>query len=140
MKNVEKFRVYAMRNIFVPSKITVVEDTTNQEMLEVNEMANKAKERFSKIKLEHDVLIQEIREMETMMKDMRSAMFDLRVGSQTFEEVNLVESMARLAEHQSNLEALCDKSQAIVDQLNASKPKSTSVVPQSGRLNFAVVS
>lgn len=113
MRNLEKIRVYAMRNIFVPSKITVLEDNVSQEMIEVNNKANQAKERFSKVKLEHDVMLQEVREMETLLKDMRSAMFDLRVGSQTFDEFNLVESVANLAEHQANLEALCDKSQGM---------------------------
>lgn len=126
-RNLEKFKVYATRNIFIPSATSTSSqpiasssssaapaDSFNPNIITPNTPALlSARERFLALKQEHDALAWECKETEALLKDMRSTLFQLRMAAQIFDEKNvspIAEYTANLAQQGTKLQNLCNDS------------------------------
>ena len=101
--NLSRFELYVNRNIFVPNSIpppssqhTVIEPTAadippnNQDSLTaITGEVDALKQHYLRIRSAHTRLSNECRNSELLIRDMRTAMFNLRVGAQALEENNI---------------------------------------------------
>jgi hypothetical protein len=104
-RNMDKFKLYAMRNIFVPaapdsSKVGLVADEQLQQL----------REQYLSIQADLREVTDSCEDTDLLLKDMRSALFTLRVGAQAFDEVDIhpiADTVANAIQHRDKLLLLC---------------------------------
>ena len=104
-KNMSKFELYASRNIFsLPVQDRVIEGNNGSavEQAEIDEL----KRRYSELQDQHARLAGEVRDGDLLVRDMRTAMFEIRVACQTLNDHPLSDTMASLNTQQSTLKSL----------------------------------
>ena len=122
-KNLDKFEVYTSRNVFLPTlKPIPVSNSTAvassgasgsrphaAELEVLTAEIDGLKARYLDLRAAHSRLSNECRDADLLLKDMRNAMFHLRVGSQVLDENNiqsLEDSVASLTQYRLALTKL----------------------------------
>lgn len=114
MANLNKFSIYADRNIFVRTPLPI---TNKSESLEVPRSAlemittevESLKDSYISRREELVKLSNGCKDGDLLLKDMRKALFTIRVGAQTLDECNvqpLRETVATLEQYEQTLRAL----------------------------------
>ncbi len=123
IRNMDKLKVYAVRNIFIPSPNSSSSSSSSSFAVSTfspdgitpsSARLATARERYLQLKREHDALIWEKRETETLFKDIRSSLFSLRFAAQKFDEVNIspvADHVTQLAQYQERLHSLQNEAQ-----------------------------
>ena len=115
-KNLDKFEVYCKRNVFVPlQNVTSPPESSTStqnisaELETLTSEIDSLKIRYLDLRQSQNKLSAECRETDLLLKDMRHAMFRLRVGSQVLEEhniQNLADSMSSMVQYRQTLNKL----------------------------------
>lgn len=113
-KNLNKFSIYADRNIFVrtpiPASKTLVSAEVPQSALDLISLeVASLKESYISRRVELLKLTNGCKDGDLLLKDMRKALFTIRVGAQTLDECNvqpLRETVATLEQYEETLSAL----------------------------------
>jgi hypothetical protein len=108
-KNLAKFAMYANRNIFTTSSLsstekpTVPTSITNEiSALDIDLFSLRSK--FVELRESHALRKSECRDSDLLLKDMRNALFNLRIGAQALDEVQpLADTLAIVEQHKRTL-------------------------------------
>jgi hypothetical protein len=121
-KNMDKFELYAKRNIF-----SIPADANNSSSINSNAGDNStdtdlmsARERYMELQSACQRVQGNCDGGDALLKDMRSALFNLRVSSQVIEEYEiqpLSKSVAEMSEKTKELEALTAQADALVHEM-----------------------
>lgn len=114
MANLNKFSIYADRNIFVRAPLPVAKIPESSEVpksaLEILSMeVESLKDSYISRREELVKLSNGCKDGDLLLKDMRKALFTIRVGAQTLDECNvqpLSETVATLEQYEQTLRAL----------------------------------
>jgi Mis12 protein len=113
-KNMKKFGQYADRNIFVlpqpaqssRASTADTEAAIKAEMEAMTAEIHELRSKYASLKEAHSVLSRECRDADLLLKDMRNALFNLRVGAQALETNQvqpLAETVAIMEQHKQAL-------------------------------------
>lgn len=136
-KNMDKFDIYATRNIFV---LPVDESSSQTQSKEKENLENKSleldilKNRYYDLLAEYSSKTSDIKESEALLDNMRNSLFQIRVASQTMDEHNLqplAETMATIVKQKKDLLALSDKAADLVEKMGGDSRRGKS--PSTGR-------
>jgi len=124
-KNMAKFELYALRNIFT---LPVAADTsaaaaTKQSLDKVSHEVEQTHHNYLKMQAQKNRLAIECDQGEALLKDMRSALFTMKVGSQVLEEYSVAPldtTVSFIVTKQVELQALCTRAMAIVEEMEES--------------------
>lgn len=108
-QNLDKFRIYAMRNIFSPSTQSESAASNGSSSIKTDEQLQQLRHRYLSLQAENRALADSCRDAEVLLKDMRSAMFTLKVGAQAFDNgtiENVADMTAVLKLNEAALESL----------------------------------
>lgn len=118
-KNMDKFEMYARRNIFsIPADTSTAVGGGDGSSIDSDLM--KARERYMALQSACHKVQGSCDEGDALLKDMRSALFNLRVGSQVLEEYEvqpLYKSFQEMAERSGDLEDLTKKAESVVKDM-----------------------
>jgi hypothetical protein len=109
-QNMDKFRIYAMRNIFVPCSRSGSVYASPGMSSKTDEELSTLRQQYLHLQAENRTLADSCRDTEVLLKDMRSALFTLRVGAQVFDGVelqNIAETVAYITHNKQQLEKMC---------------------------------
>lgn len=110
-KNLEKFKIYAMRNIFVPTSQnaeSTASSSSSKISTETDEELNTLRKQYLALQAEHRELADNCRDTDLLLKDMRSALFTLRVGAQAFDDIQpIAETVANITQNREKLQQMC---------------------------------
>jgi hypothetical protein len=109
-QNMDKFRIYAMRNIFVPCSQSGSVYASPGMSSKTDEQLSTLRQQYLQLQAENRTLADSCRDTEVLLKDMRSALFTLRVGAQVFDDVelqNIAETVAYITHNKQQLEKMC---------------------------------
>jgi hypothetical protein len=109
-QNMDKFRIYAMRNIFVPCSQSGSVYTSPGMSSKTDEQLSTLRQQYLQLQAENRTLADSCRDTEVLLKDMRSALFTLRVGAQVFDDVelqNIADTVAYITHNKQQLEKMC---------------------------------
>ena len=109
-RNMDKFKIYAMRNIFAPaapsssqstasSSATLPPNTTDEQLVQL-------RSQYLALQAELRELTDSCRDTELLVKDMRSTLFTLRVGAQAFDDGDILpvaETVANITQNREKL-------------------------------------
>mmetsp|Transcript_2445 Transcript_2445/g.3823 ORF Transcript_2445/g.3823 Transcript_2445/m.3823 type:complete len:239 (+) Transcript_2445:88-804(+) len=127
-KNMEKFGIYAMRNIFVPStsngsgsstSSTAVATTTSA-IASVDDELHELRKAYVSLQAELRALDDNVQASDLLLKDMRATMFSLRVGAQAFDDADvhpLPETVANISRSRDKLVTMCQEATGIISSL-----------------------
>lgn len=124
-RNIEKFKIYSTKNLFVAEANS--NDSTNSSSKNGSVVSDEIsvkvpkdllmlRQKYASISSEYLALVSECELMDKLLKDMRSALFTLRVGAQTFEEYGvqpIEETLASMSQQKSHLNELCKEASGI---------------------------
>ena len=133
-KNINKFGSYADRNIFVlPSPTASSAASSSQsssELEQLTEEVERLRAKYVTLRQNHAALSSECRNSDLLLKDMRGALFSLRLGAQALENHQvqpLMESWAAVTQHRQSLLDLSTKAHEIRSRMHATlNPNSSS--------------
>jgi hypothetical protein len=118
-KNMDKFEMYARRNIFaIPADTNSSASGTDSSSIDDDLM--KSRELYMELQSACHKVQGSCDEGDALLKDMRSALFNLRVGSQVLEEYEvqpLSKSFQDMAEKSGELEDLTKKAESVVKEM-----------------------
>jgi hypothetical protein len=106
----EKFRIYSARNVFAPSsQAPSSSSSTAAPSTETDAHLLELRRRYLELQAELRSVADSCRDTDALLRDMRSALFTLRVGAQAFEEgdMDVAESMGEIAQNRNRLLELC---------------------------------
>ena len=121
-KNMNKLELYALRNIFTlpnPEESPAVLASRNSFDESIVELDN-LRSKYMAIQSQHNILKHECDQGEVLLKDMKQAMFNLRVSQQVLDEYNvtpLSSTVTELNAKQLQLDALCTKAMNIANEI-----------------------
>lgn len=115
-KNIEKFKIYSMRNIFVPattvsgssSSSSSTAHTTPKSFV-ADEQLQKLRAQYLQLQTEYSELVSSSKDTDLLLKDMRATLFTLRVGAQAFDNGDIAESLAGMTQDRDKLLHLCSE-------------------------------
>eukprot|EP01039_Chlorochromonas_danica_P000170 gene169-179_t len=132
-KNMAKFMLYSVRNVFNPPSSSSVSGSSNTnssidtdlhsnaELAELEkEIANK-RALYQKARREYQQITSNSRDMNSLIKEMRNALFTLRVASQSFEELgshSLEDATALIQQHRVRLVQCMEQGKELLNKLN----------------------
>lgn len=121
-KNMDKFELYALRNIFtLPSpEESPAAAASKQALVAVTEEVEMLRQKYLNAQAEHNRIEQECLESEQLLKDMKSALFNLRVGAQILDEYQvkpISEKADTLNQKQARLGSLMKRATKLVDEM-----------------------
>ena len=120
-KNLDKFELYAKRNIFVvPTNISANEESVGNVDQNINEELFKVRERYIELQASCQKLKGDCDDGDALLKDMRSALFNLRVGSQVLDEYEvqpLSKTAIDITQQKESLDELNKKASALVKEM-----------------------
>ena len=120
-KNMDKFEMYAKRNIFaIPSDSSTKIGSGGDSNNSVDSDLMTARERYMELQSACHKVQGSCEEGDALLKDMRSALFNLRVGSQVLEEYEvqpLSKSYQELSEKSGDLEDLAKRAESVVKDM-----------------------
>jgi len=127
-KNLEKFKIYAMRNAFAP--------TTGGEGAESDVELHDLRSRCMQLHGEYRGLLDAGLAMDTLHKDMRSAMFNMKVGGQAFDDADntVAETVAGLTQSRDKLLEMCRDANDVVSRIEQAQGHSTEEEDGSGAM------
>lgn len=151
-KNMDKFDIYATRNIFVLPKQQ--DDNINQKSS--SNQSNKTKDELENISNEltilrnkylelrnlHNELSIENESSELLLQDMKQALFNLKVGAQILEDQNvqpLSKKLAELTKKQIILQDLCEKATEFTTFMNQNNNSINNDIINDSYLNTTIV-
>lgn len=82
LRNLDKFKIYSSRNIYNDSDESANINPADDELLQL-------RAQFQSLHNELAILQDNARAAELVLKDMRAARFNLRIGSQAFDDQNV---------------------------------------------------
>ena len=121
-KNMDKFELYAMRNIFTlpsPEESSAVSES-RQSLEEVCVQVDGLRKTYLDAQAQHNLLKYECDESEKLLKDMKTALFNLRVGSQVLDEQSvrpISGTTEALNKRRTKLDEVCQKASSLVKQM-----------------------
>jgi len=111
-KNLEKFEIYAARNIFVPAAPSSSQSSSSRApSTATDEQLQSLRVQYLTLQSELLGLVDSCRDTDLLLKDMRSALFTLRVGAQAFDEGDIqpiAETVANITQNREKLLKMCD--------------------------------
>ena len=117
-KNIDKFKIYAMRNIFVPYVATNVQATSSTSNASGGASSSatdaqllQLRQTYLSLQSEQRELTDSCRDTDFLLKDMRSTLFSLRVGIQAFDDYNIPETVAGITLQRERLLQMCKEAQ-----------------------------
>jgi hypothetical protein len=118
-KNMAKFDLYAERNIFsLPAPGESLSAIASKQALEkTTSELNAVRQKYLETQAQNNRLKLECEEAELLLKDMRSAMFNLKVGSQVLDEYStgpFQSTMVGLGDKKVELHALYERAASLV--------------------------
>ena len=120
-KNLDKFELYAKRNIFVvPVDAGVGAENVDNADRNVDQELTGVRERYIELQGVCQKLKGDCDDGDALLKDMRSALFNLRVGSQVLDEYEvqpLSKTATDIAQHKESLEELNKKATNLVKEM-----------------------
>ena len=124
-KNMGKFELYALRNIFsLPSAAESTAAVASKQSLDkVSAELEQTRQKYLAMQAQKNRLAMECVQGEALLKDMRSASFTMKVGSQVLEEyavAPLDTTVSSIVTKQVELQALCTRAMAIVEEMEES--------------------
>jgi len=123
LKNMDKFELYAVRNIFTlpsPEECSAVSES-RQSLEEACELVDGLRKTYLDAQAKHNLLEYECEESEKLLKDMKTALFNLRVGSQVLDEQSvrpIAGTTQELNNRRTKLDALCKRASSLVKQMD----------------------
>lgn len=126
-RNMDKFEVYCMRNIFVPptaeSSSSKSSASSGKDDLEsVTKQVEELRSKYEDAVKRHSQMTMELKMGEALLKEMKNAHFKLMVATQVLDEYNvnpLEDSMATLNENKQSLQELCGKAYTLTKQMES---------------------
>jgi hypothetical protein len=129
-RNMDKFEVYCMRNIFVPpapmpssSSASSSSPAGGKMTLETaTQQVEEMRIKYEAAKKKHAQMTIDLKMGENLLKEMKSAHFRLMVATQILDEHNvnpLEDSMALLNENKNALQELCGKAYTLTKQMES---------------------
>ena len=113
-KNMGKFRIYAMRNIFVPSSDASSSSAPKISIPETDPELIALREKYLPLQSDYRSLSDSCRDTEVLLKDMRGALFTLRVGAQAFDDIQpIAETVASITHNRNKLVEMCEQAQGM---------------------------
>ena len=137
-RNMNKFSVYVNRNIFVlpseqqPSSSLAVAASGSAEQDEFNECTEEVerlREQYQSIRQTYGMSSSECRNADLLLKDMRGALFALRIGAQALENHQvqpLNEAWAIMEQHKQKLSDLSRRATEMKNQMITALPSGSS--------------
>lgn len=125
-KNMDKFDIYASRNIFV---LPTDDSSAQNKSKEKENLENKSleldvlKNRYYDLLAEYSSKTSDIKESEVLLDNMRNSLFQIRVASQAMDEHNLqplAETLSTIVKQKKELLVLCDKATNLVEKMGGS--------------------
>jgi hypothetical protein len=122
-KNMDKFELYALRNIFTlpsPEESSHVL-ASRQALNSATKEVDKLRQDYLKAQAKHNELQYECYESELLLKDMKSALFNLRVGSQVLDEFQvrpIADKADTLNQKKARLDGLIKRAATLVDEMD----------------------
>jgi hypothetical protein len=107
----DKFRIYSMRNIFVPVA-PGASSSSSKVSTETDAQLSALREQYLTLQAENRVLADSCRDTDLLLKDMRAALFTLRVGAQAFDDGDIqpiAETVANITQNREKLLQLCSE-------------------------------
>ena len=117
----EKFDIYCSRNIFVPSSSSQLSKTETDDA--VSSELEQLRQKYLSLRSQYVDLSASTKAASLFLADMRSSLFQIRVGAQVLDEYNiqpLAETMATLTQQKIALQELCVRAQEITDKMESS--------------------
>lgn len=117
----EKFDIYCSRNIFVPSSSSQLSKTETEDT--VTSELEQLRQKYLALRSQYTDLSASTKAANLFLIDMRSSLFQIRVGAQVLDEYNiqpLAETMATLTQQKMALQDLCAKAQDLTDKMESS--------------------
>ena len=109
-RNMDKFKIYAMRNIFAPAAPSSSQSTASSSAAlppnTTDEQLAQLRSQYLALQAELRELTDSCRDTELLVKDMRSTLFTLRVGAQAFDDGDILpvaETVANIAQNREKL-------------------------------------
>lgn len=144
-RNLDKFDIYANRNIFVlPTKSTIDDnnnaaaatDTAPITLDSRMKEASLLKKKYLSLHQQYADMTIQCQNYELLYAQMKQSLFQLIVGSQVMDEHNvqpLAETMAKLAQQKHELLTLCNKAHELIKKMESppSSSSSSSSLPKS---------
>lgn len=120
-RNMDKFDAYCSRNIFIPSSSSSVVkmDTEDSASSELEQLRQK----YMTLRSQCLDLSASIKAANLFLTDMRASLFQLRVGAQVLDDLQvqpLAETMATLTQQKISLQELTQKTQELSDKIEIS--------------------
>jgi hypothetical protein len=106
----DKFRIYSMRNIFVPVAPGASSSSSKAISTETDAQLAALREQYLSLQAENRVLADSCRDTDLLLKDMRAALFTLRVGAQAFDDGDIqpiAETVGNITQNREKLLQLC---------------------------------
>ena len=120
-KNMGKFELYALRNIFsLPTAERTSTLGSKQSLDKVTKELEQTRHKYLAMLAQKDRLSMECDQGDELLKDMKSALFTMKVGSQVLEEyavAPLDTTVNTIVTKQVELQALCTRAMAIVEEM-----------------------
>lgn len=111
IKNLDKFEIYASRNIFVPAAPSSSQSTSSKaSSTATDEQLQNLRAQYLSLQSELLLLTDSCRDTDLLLKDMRTTLFTLRVGAQAFDEGDIqpiAETVANITENREKLVKMC---------------------------------
>jgi hypothetical protein len=131
-KNMDKFDIYASRNIFVlpmdddinqksSSSSSNQSNTSKDELENISNEITILRNKYLGLRSLHNDLTIENESCELLLQDMKQALFSLKVGAQILEDQNvqpLSKNIAELTKKQIKLQELCAKAAEFTSYMN----------------------
>jgi len=125
-KNMDKFELYALRNIFSLPAAAADSNAalaSKQSLDKVSHELEQTRQKYLQMQAQKNQLTMECEQGEALLKDMRSALFTMKVGSQVLEEYEVAPldaTVNSVVSKQVELQALCTRAMAIVEEMEES--------------------
>lgn len=131
-ENMKKFGLYSQRNVFSG----VLDNKSGSSASSDAELAA-LREKYLEVHSEYCRLTLECADYAVLLKDMRNALFQLRVSAQVFDDYSvmpLADTVAQVTQQRANLEEMCAKATELLDKIQPQqKEKEKEKEPHAGR-------
>lgn len=132
-KNSSKFELYASRNIFTfPEKARSSGLSNGSDAEQEAELAA-LKQQYTTLQESNTKLASDVGDAETLLREMRASLFNIRVGAQVLDEKlvqPLTETLAALSEKKNALTSLCNRANELASEISGA-PKVVQMEPDS---------
>lgn len=111
-KNIEKFKIYSMRNIFVASCGTnsnAASSSTGIDFTTPDEQLQRLRTHYLQLQTEYSDLKSSSTDTDLLLKDMRATLFKLRVGAQAFDNGDIADTLEGITASRKELLRLCSE-------------------------------